>query len=405
MPIAQAPATRTTAAKAMAAGSFQPRPILPPAPGQPRQRQAGQHGDEAAATLGQHQASGNHESHAMHGAALRRLELLIAIPAASTNQGANIAASELVRAKVAIGSLFFTRSSKCCRWGEPGAAHTPAARMVPSGSALYWASVAGHLDRALIQTIARQRGGQGDHRGDHRPRLPRAAQQLAGEEETQSQARPFPEHVKRPGGGWRGGPPTGTPARSGRPTAPRRHPSEPKRRENRRLATAPANQQAASTSQSMTTGRPSPCVAAASLGNSGRATQRAVAAANSQGRSRSASSPPVAAIDQRAAASGLAALSAVGLASPGQSGSLQLVVGVMPKALPPCARHASTCRPAAVRSRARRPRNGLARRNAPLRASLRAQDRAKYVFPGAGSDGPAEGTVHFRRTKIGRPGL
>ena len=79
----------------------------------------------------------------MQRTALRRVEQLAAIPMASTNQGANIAASELVKAKVAIGSRFFRRSSRCCRWGEPAGAHTPAAWAVASGSSLYSSSSRG----------------------------------------------------------------------------------------------------------------------------------------------------------------------------------------------------------------------------------------------------------------------
>ena len=131
----------------------------------------------------------------MHGTALRTAEEPIAMPAAMTSQGASIAASELVKAKVAVGSRFFSRSSKCCRWGEPGGAHTPASRSVPSGSASYCGLVTRHLDRALIQPIAGQPGGQGDHHGDHRPDLAGAADQLPREEEAQPQAGPFPEHV------------------------------------------------------------------------------------------------------------------------------------------------------------------------------------------------------------------
>ena len=64
----------------------------------------------------------------------------------------------------------------------------------------------------------------------------------------------------------------------------------PKRRMKRLRPIAPTSQITASASQSMTTGRPSPWVAADSLGKSGRATSSAVMPASNQRRKGSAGS-------------------------------------------------------------------------------------------------------------------
>ncbi len=77
-------------------------------------------------------------------------------------------------------------------------------------------------------------------------------------------------------------------ARECRPMSKRAAASvQPKRSRKRRCPAAWASQATPSSSQSMTAVIPSPWTAAASLGNSGLATQRAMAAASSHGRSRS----------------------------------------------------------------------------------------------------------------------